>query len=63
MSYSHFDFLLLNATRRMGSVLSVATLLGVKPKQVYGWLADVEQPSDAVRAEVVRRLSSALSLA
>ena len=62
-SYDRFDFLLLSAMKRMGSILSVANLLDVQPRQVYCWLADVEQPSDCVRAEVERRLSSALRLA
>ena len=60
MSYNHFDFLLLSATNRMGSILSVACVLGVQPRQVYCWLADIQRPSDPVRADVERRLSNAL---
>lgn len=63
MNYNNFDFLLLSALKSMGSVLNVAVLLGVQPKQVYSWIADLERPSDPVRAEVERRLSDALGRA
>ena len=61
MTYNSFDFLLLRATNAMGSLLDVASVLNVEPKQVYSWIANVERPSELGRAEYERRLSDALS--
>ena len=41
---SRFAYSLIEASRATGSLLRVAQLLGVEPKQVYLWIADVEQP-------------------
>jgi hypothetical protein len=60
MNNNNFDFLLLAASKALGSLLDVATLLGVEPRQVYWWLACVERPSDAREQELVYRLRSVL---
>ena len=46
----------IQASRALGSMLGVAQLLGVQPKQVYFWIADVEQPSASQRRALQRTL-------
>ncbi|HEY5899265.1 MAG TPA: hypothetical protein VIV54_16980 [Burkholderiales bacterium] len=40
----------------MGSLLDVAMLLEVEPKQVYLWIADLEHPSEERVYELEKRL-------
>lgn len=40
----------------MGSLLDVAMLLEVEPKQIYLWIADLERPSDERAHELEKRL-------
>ena len=51
-----FVFSLIKASQTMGSLLDVARLLGVEPKQVYFWIADVEQPSGEQRRKLEEKL-------
>jgi DNA-binding transcriptional regulator YdaS (Cro superfamily) len=52
-----FADLLVRAAKAAGSLLDLAQLLGVEPRQVYRWIADVEQPSEERRRELEGRLS------
>jgi uncharacterized protein (DUF1778 family) len=54
----NFAFSLMSACRAMGSLLDVAQVLGVQPKQVYRWIADLDRPSDAQRRELERQLDA-----
>jgi hypothetical protein len=60
MSNNNFDILLLRASKSMGSLLAVAAVLGVEPRQVYRWIAELERPPDWRRGELEDRLSRAL---
>jgi hypothetical protein len=40
-------------------MLDVAKLLGVEPRQVYLWIAEIEEPAEERRGELERRLMSA----
>ena len=58
-----FAFSLVRASQAMGSLLEVARLLDVEPKQVYSWIAGVDYPSDADRPGLERQLRSLLKSA
>ena len=60
MAMTTFEILLLRASKAMGSLLDVANLLEVEPKQVYWWMANLERPNAALQAELERRLRRAL---
>ena len=51
-----FAFSLIQASRAAGSLLAVAQLLGVEPKQVYFWIAELEQPSGEQRQDFEKKL-------
>jgi DNA-binding transcriptional regulator YdaS (Cro superfamily) len=57
---SDFPDLLVRASRVMGTLLGVALLLGVEPKQVYRWIAGVEYPSADRIGELRKRLQAVL---
>lgn len=45
----------------MGSLLEVAELLNVEPRQVYSWIAAADLPSAERRNELESRLRSVIS--
>lgn len=51
----------MRASQTLGSLLGVAQLLGVAPKQVYFWIADLERPSAAQRSRLERKLRSRIA--
>ena len=58
LSPNNFAYPLIRASQSLGSLLDVAQLLGVQPKQVYLWIADVERPSAGQRRRLERKLRS-----
>ena len=52
----NFAFALVRAWQTLGSLLDVAQLLGVEPKQIYLWIADVEAPTAEQRSELEDKL-------
>lgn len=57
MRLESFADLLVRASKATGSLLDLAELLGVEPRQVYRWIADVERPSEERRLEIEGCLS------
>ena len=55
---NNFAFALIRASQALGSLLDVAQLLGVEPKQVYLWIADVEAPTAEQRSELEDKLGN-----
>ena len=55
-----FPYLLVRASRAMGTMLAVATLLEEEPSQVYRWIAGVELPPDQRMVELSERLRTVL---
>jgi DNA-binding transcriptional regulator YdaS (Cro superfamily) len=55
-----FPYLLVRASRVMGTMLEVATLLEVQPNQVYRWIAGVERPEHERIGELTERLLTVL---
>jgi hypothetical protein len=55
-----FPYLLVRASRAMGTMLAVATLLEEQPSQVYRWIAGVELPPDERMVELSQRLQTVL---
>jgi len=53
---NNFAISLIRASQSLGSLLDVARLLGVEPKQVYLWIADVELPTSERRSEIENKL-------
>ena len=41
---NEFPSLLVRASRQLGTMLAVASLLGEEPRQVYRWIAGVDLP-------------------
>jgi hypothetical protein len=58
MATENFSDVLVRAAKAVGSLLGVAKLLGVEPRQVYFWIADIDLPSDERRKELEGRLPS-----
>ena len=50
---------LIRATEALGSILKVAQLLDVDPRQVYRWIAELEQPTPNQTREMEKRLRKA----
>ena len=57
---TRFPYLLVQASRTMGTLLAVATLLEEEPSQVYRWIAGVELPPDQRMVELSERLQTVL---
>jgi hypothetical protein len=55
-----FAYLLVRASKMMGTTLGVALLLEVEPLQVYRWIAGVERPADERIGELTERLQTVL---
>ena len=49
---------LVRAAKAAGSLLALATLLGVEPRLLYCWIADVERPSVEQQRLFTHRLSA-----
>lgn len=59
MHEESFADMLVRASKAEGSLLGVATRLGVKPLLVYRWIARIDQPSEQQRCEIERTLFDA----
>ena len=57
---TRFPYLLVQASRAMGTMLAVATLLEEQPVQVYRWIAGLELPPDERMVELSERLQTVL---
>lgn len=57
MRLESFADILVRASKATGSLLDLAELLSVEPRQVYRWIADVERPSEERRLEIEGRVS------
>ena len=57
---TRFPNLLVQASRAMGTMLAVATLLEEEPSQVYRWIAGVELPPDERMVELSELLQTVL---
>ena len=55
-----FPYLLVQASRTMGTMLAVATLLEEEPRQIYRWIAGVELPPNERMVELSARLQTVL---
>jgi len=57
---NQFPYLLVRASRTMGTLLAVATLLDAEPRQVYRWIAGLELPPNERIGELTERLEAIL---
>jgi hypothetical protein len=57
---NEFCHLLARASRFIGSVPDVASVLDVPVAQVYRWLAEIDRPSGEISAYLTHRLRAAL---
>ena len=57
---NEFPYLLVRASRALGTMLAVALLLEVEPRQVYQWIAGVELPTHERISELAARLQAVL---
>jgi hypothetical protein len=57
MQQENFADVLVRASRAAGSLLGLATLLGVEPLRVYRWIARVDEPSDEQRRAMQDRIA------
>jgi hypothetical protein len=55
-----FPYLLVRASRELGTMLAVAALLGEEPRQVYRWIAGIDLPDDGRVGELTDRLLAVL---
>ena len=55
---NNFAHSLIRASHVLGSLLDVAEALGVEPKQVYFWIAEMERPSSAQCRSLEKKLRS-----
>ena len=58
----NFAHSLIKASHTLGSLLDVAQLLGVEPKQVYFWIAEVQRPSAVQRRNLEQKLRACIRL-
>jgi len=58
-----FCYLLIRASKVLGSLHGVAVVLQVQPKQVFDWIADIERPSEEQMRTMEKRLRSNAALA
>jgi len=56
---NEFPFLLVRASRELGTMLAVAALLGEEPRQVYRWIAGVDLPEKHEQERLLARLQTA----
>ena len=53
---NEFPYLLVRASRELGTMLAVASLLGEEPRQVYRWIAGVDLPDGERVGQLTERL-------
>lgn len=57
---NEFPYLLVRASRSLGTMLAVAALLGEEPNQVYRWIAGIDLPDHQRVGELTQRLLTVL---
>lgn len=57
---NEFPFLLVRASRELGTMLAVASLLNEEPRQVYRWIAGVDLPDRDRVGQLTERLLAVL---
>ena len=57
---NEFPYLLVRASRSLGTMLAVAALLDEEPRQVYRWIAGVDLPDNERVGELTERLLTVL---
>lgn len=55
-----FPYLLVRASRELGTMLAVATLLDEEPRQVYRWIAGLDLPDRTRIDQLAARLRTVL---
>ena len=57
---NEFPYLLVRASRELGTMLEVATLLEEEPRQVYRWIAGLDLPDRERVGQLTERLLTIL---
>jgi hypothetical protein len=57
---NEFPSLLVRASRELGTMLAVASLLGEEPRQVYRWIAGLDLPDHQRVDQLTERLLTVL---
>ena len=57
---NEFPYLLVRASRSLGTMLAVAALLDEEPRQVYRWIAGIDLPDNERVGELTQRLLTVL---
>jgi len=57
---NEFPSLLVRASRELGTMLAVASLLGEEPRQVYRWIAGLDLPDRDRVGQLTERLRTVL---
>ena len=57
---NEFPYLLVRASRSLGTMLAVAALLDEEPRQVYRWIAGIDLPDNERVGELTERLLTVL---
>jgi hypothetical protein len=57
---NEFPYLLVRASRELGTMLAVATLLEEEPRQVYRWIAGLDLPDHQRVGQLTERLRTVL---
>ena len=55
-----FAYLLVRASKALGTTLGVAQLLDVEPLQVYRWIAGLDRPAEDLIEQLSERLQGVL---
>jgi len=55
-----FPYLLVRASRQLGTMLAVASLLDAEPRQVYRWIAGLDLPDRDRVGQLTERLLTVL---
>ena len=57
---NEFPYLLVRASRQLGTMLAVASLLEAEPRQVYRWIAGLDLPDRDRVGQLTERLLTVL---
>jgi hypothetical protein len=57
---NEFPYLLVRASRQLGTMLAVASLLEAEPRQVYRWIAGLDLPDPHRVGQLTERLLTVL---
>jgi hypothetical protein len=57
---NEFPYLLVRASRQLGTMLAVASLLDAEPRQVYRWIAGLDLPDRDRVGQLTERLLTVL---